>query len=100
MEGNKRFEGLSIHGSLPLILSILEGKVAFSTVKAGGDDEETGFARPGWSFGNLLQMQTALKKGRMKASIRWLRLIWLWLKARKNGKFVICQVGGNWCHGA
>lgn len=43
------------------------------------------------------QMQTALKKVYNESIDPMVQIDEALAKAKKNGKFVICQVGGNWC---
>lgn len=43
------------------------------------------------------QMQTALKKVYNESIDPMAQIDEALAKAKKNGKFVICQVGGNWC---
>ena len=73
-----------------------EGKVAFSTVKAEemmkklDSLDQAGALKPA-------QVQTALKKVYNESIDPMAQIDEALAKARKNGKFVICQVGGNWC---
>ena len=73
-----------------------EGKVAFSTVKAEemmkklDSLDQAGALKPA-------QMQTALKKVYNESIDPMAQIDEALAKAKKNGKFVICQVGGNWC---
>lgn len=43
------------------------------------------------------QMQTVLKKVYNESIDPMAQIDEALAKAKKNGKFVICQVGGNWC---
>lgn len=73
-----------------------EGKVAFSTVKAEemmkklDSLDQAGALKPA-------QVQTALKKVYNESIDPMAQIDEALAKAKKNGKFVICQVGGNWC---
>lgn len=73
-----------------------EGKIAFSTVKAEemmkklDSLDQAGALKPA-------QVQTALKKVYNESIDPMAQIDEALAKARKNGKFVICQVGGNWC---
>ena len=79
------------------LLSYQSGsKIAFSTVKAEemmkklDSLDQAGALKPA-------QVQTAFKKVYNESIDPMAQIDEALAKAKKNGKFVICQVGGNWC---